>query len=150
MSGSTATPLLIFVPILICVWSSAQQGPRIWPSQPIPAVVNVFYARESTGNHAHPTEFGKLAKIEMAAWAADMTTTQIGLLRGQGELNPIFGRHPSSARLWATSIPLEGIFLYACHRESLEHPHGKVWKVAARISIGLHAAATVNNLIALR
>jgi hypothetical protein len=137
--------LLILIPV-----SSSAQEHGLWPTQPISAVVNAFHSHESIANHAHPTEFGKLARIEMAAWAADMTTTQIGLLRGHGELNPIFGQHPTSVRLWATSIPLQGLFLYACHRESQAHPGGKFWKAATRVSIGLHAAATVNNIVALR
>jgi hypothetical protein len=145
MSGSSAILLLILLLILISVSSSAQG-----PTQPTPAVVDAFHSHDRVVNHAHPTEFSMLAKINIAAWAADMTTTQIGLQHGFGELNPIFGHHPSSARLWVTTIPLEGLFLYACHRDSQEHPRAKFWKVAARISIGLHAAATVNNLMALR
>lgn len=151
MSGSCDTSLspIVFLLILLSASSSAQEGP-LWPTPPTPAGVDRFQSHESAGRHGQRTEFRKLAWIGLAAWAADTTSTQIGLLRGLNESNPIFGQHPSPARLWATSISIEGFSLYTCHRESQEHPRGRFWKAAARLSIALHAAATANNVIALR
>ena len=88
--------------------------------------------------------------MNTTAWAADMATTQTGLLDGATELNPLYGHHPSPARLWTTSAALQGVFLYACHRESQRHPRGRFWKTMMAVSTGLHAGAAVNNVVMIR
>jgi hypothetical protein len=95
--------------------------------------------------------FERLAILGTTAWAADTATTEIGLSTTRArELNPILGSHPSPARLWGTAISLQGFFLYACHQESEEHPRGRFWRVAMKISVGVHTFGAVNNLLVIR
>ena len=94
-------------------------------------------------------QFKTLAMVDTLAWSADIATTQAALLSGATELNPIFGRHPSPSRLWTTAILEQSIFLYACHRDSNQHPRGRFWKAIMKVSSAAHAGAAVNNVVAL-
>lgn len=93
--------------------------------------------------------FKNLLILDTAAWAADTATTQAGILKGATEINPIFGPHPSPARLWGTSAALQGIFLYSCYLDRRAHPQGRFWKTMMKISSAAHAGAAVNNAVVL-
>jgi hypothetical protein len=148
MAGMLRATIAVILALLICP-AAAQSRP-----QPVPAASGLRFRSERQVSFTTPqptphTGFEQLAIFGTLAWAADVATTQIGLAQGGSELNSLFGRHPSPARLWITASSVQGIFLYACHKESREHPHGRFWRVAAKISIGVHGGAAVNNLLAL-
>jgi hypothetical protein len=107
-------------------------------------------AQPASASRPRPNPFKTFLVVNTSAWAADMATTQTGLLRGATELNPIYGSNPSPARLWGTSAALQGAFLYACHRDSQRHPQGKFWKTMMTVSTALHAAAATNNVVMIR
>jgi hypothetical protein len=103
--------------------------------------------RISTPPRGH-TGFVRLAIWSTAALSADMATTEIALATTRGaEFNPVFGRRPSPERLWGTAVPVQAIFLYACRGDSLEHPRGRFWRVAMKLSVGVHTAAAASNLL---
>jgi hypothetical protein len=79
-----------------------------------------------------------------------VATTEAALATGRArEINPIFGGHPSPARLWGTVIPLQAIFLRSCLQDSRERPRARLWRIALKVSIGAHSLAAVNNLLVI-
>jgi hypothetical protein len=152
-----AIATFVLIPAALILQVAAQSMPR--PTPPVPALSapSLFRADRNWSNRRTPTrtrqhnDFQRLAIWSTAAWVADAATTEIGLATTRAsEVNPVFGRHPSPARLWGTAIPLQGIFLYACHQDSHEHPRGRFWRIAMKVSIGLHTFGAVNNLMVIR
>jgi hypothetical protein len=139
----------VLIPAVLILRVAAQSAPP--PPAPALSTSPFFRANRNLNEHRTParhSRFERLAIWSTMAWAADTGTTEIGLATARtSELNPILGSHPSPARLWGTSIALQSIFLYSCHQESQEHPRGRFWRIAMKVSIGVHSAATVNNLL---
>jgi len=154
LRAAIATSVLI--PAALILQVTAQSTPR--PTAPTPALsapsllgAPSWASGRPRARTPHRTDFKSLAIWSTSAWAADVATTEIGLTTaGASEINPIFGRRPSPVRLWGTAVPLQGIFLWACYRDSHEHPRGRFWRIAMRVNLGLHTFGAVNNLLAVR
>jgi hypothetical protein len=151
----TTVVILALIPAALVLQAAAQSPSTRVPPVPALSSPSLFHEdhtwdvrRAQTPTHKH-TGFEKLAVLSTMAWGADMVSTEIGVAGGASELNPIFGRHPSPARLWGTSVPVQSLFLYACHRDSEEHPQGRFWRIAMKVSIGVHTFGAANNLLAI-
>lgn len=84
------------------------------------------------------------------ALVADLETTLRGV-QGQAnrtELNPLFGAHPTRARLYGIAVPLNVLSLYVSYHYKKVEPGGKLWKLGPGISIAVHTAAAINNFVA--
>jgi hypothetical protein len=107
---------------------------------------------KSTGKRGHTLDrnFILLHAISAAALVADLETTVRGV-QGQvngAELNPVFGAHPTRARLYGIAVPLNVLSFYVSYHYKKVEPGGRLWKLGPGISIAVHTAATINNLIA--
>ncbi len=100
--------------------------------------------------HTVDRNFILLHTFSALALVADLETTAHGLGgQAQGtELNPVFGAHPSRARLYSIAVPLDVLSLYVSYRYKRAEPGRSLWKLAPGVSIAAHTAAVVNNLIA--
>jgi hypothetical protein len=100
--------------------------------------------------HTLDRNFILLHAVSAAALVADLETTVRGV-QGQAngaELNPLFGPHPTRARLYGVAVPLNVLsFCVSYHYKKIE-PGGGLWKLGPGISIAVHAAAAINNLVA--
>src|ERR1700692_2894891 len=107
---------------------------------------------DGRNNHGNPrTVDGKfilLQAVSAAALVADVETTVRDRHRSNSvELNPLFGQHPTRARLYSINVPLNVLSLYVSYRYKKKEPNGKAWKVGPALFIAVHTAAAINNLI---
>jgi hypothetical protein len=93
-------------------------------------------------------KFILLQTLSAAALVADVETTMRDL-GGQraSELNPLFGQHPTRARLYGINVPLNVLSFYVSYHFKKTEPSRSLWKVGPALSLAVHATATINNLI---
>jgi hypothetical protein len=93
-------------------------------------------------------KFILLQTLSAAALVADVETTMRDL-GGQraSELNPLFGQHPTRARLYGINVPLNVLSFYVSYHFKKTDPSRSLWKVGPALSLAVHATATINNLI---
>jgi hypothetical protein len=102
------------------------------------------------GGRTLDRHFILLNTLSAVALVADLETTVRGV-EGQAkgaELNPLFGSHPTRARLYGIAVPLNIFSLYVSYHYKKIEPRGSIWKLGPGVSIGVHTAAAINNLIA--
>jgi hypothetical protein len=112
---------------------------------------STFLMEKNTNQHWHTMdrEFIVLQTFSWTAVFADLWTTQHGLAVNPTahELNPLFGKHPSRARLYGIGIPLSAIPSYLSYKEKKLAPRRGIWKINPRLSIIVHSLAAVDNLM---
>ena len=94
-------------------------------------------------------EFILLHSLSAVALVADLETTA-HLFTGQPkatELNPLFGKHPTRARLYGIAVPLDALSFYMSYRAKKAQPKRSLWRITPGVSIAVHSAAAINNLI---
>ena len=97
------------------------------------------------------SKFILLNALSTLALVADLETTAHDLEGAKSaELNPLFGQHPSRARLYGVSVPLNVISFYVSYHYKKSQPSRSLWKFGPALSIAVHTAATINNLIVAR
>jgi len=108
--------------------------------------------RKRNGNpRVVDSKFILLNTLSTLAMVADLETTAHDLEGAKSaELNPLFGQHPSRARLYGVSVPLNVISFYVSYHYKRSQPSRSLWKVGPALSIAVHTAATINNLIVAR
>jgi len=99
--------------------------------------------------HTLDTKFILLQALSTVALFADIQTTTHALAAQPKaiELNPLFGKHPTPARVYGTAVPLHAFAFYQSYRAKKLAPRRNVWKFAPKLSIAVHTAAAINNLI---
>ena len=104
------------------------------------------------GWHTLDRKFFLLNAFSTVALLADLETTARGLAAQPKavELNPLLGKHPSTARLYGTGLSINALLIYQSYHFKKLGPRRKVWTIAPKISIVVHTAAAINNLIATR
>lgn len=99
--------------------------------------------------HTFDRQFILLHTLSTVALVADLETTAYDL-GGQSkfaELNPLFGQHPTRARLYGIAVPLNALSFYVSYRYKKSAPGRSLWKLGPGLLIAVHTAATVNNLL---
>jgi len=90
----------------------------------------------------------------IGACVLDVESSQYALRRGSAEANPVFGRHPSRARMYSVMLPINslGNFLLYLNKKTqmqnaaLGSPRSRLsWKITALVSPALHVGAAVHN-----
>jgi hypothetical protein len=101
------------------------------------------------GWHTVDREFILLQTFSTLAFVADTVTTIHGLqVQPQAtEINPLFGTHPTPARIYSIGVPLHVLNILLSYHAKKVAPRRNVWKFAPRLSIGIHTAAAINNLV---
>jgi hypothetical protein len=95
-------------------------------------------------------QFLLLHTLSAVALVADLEST-VRSLQGQtkaAELNPLFGAHPTRARLYGVAVPLNALSFYLSYRYKKREPGRGLWKVGPGLTIAVHTAAVINNLAA--
>ncbi len=103
----------------------------------------------NTGSRTLDRKFILLHSLSTGTLFADLETT-VHALAGQAkatELNGLFGAHPTRARLYGIALPLDAVSFYLSYRSKKAEPRRNVWKVPPALSIAVHTAAAINNLI---
>jgi hypothetical protein len=101
--------------------------------------------------HTLDRKFVLLQTFNAGAFAADMGTTVAALRNSKAiEINPLFGQHPSTARVIGEGTAIHILLVAYDFRIKKISPRRNVWKTAARFSIMGHTAATFSNLIQMR
>ena len=93
-------------------------------------------------------KFILLQAVSAVALVADVETT-VRDLQGSNsiEINPLFGQHPTRARLYSINVPLDLLSFYVSYRYKKRDPNSKAWKVGPALFIAVHTAAAINNLV---
>mgnify|MGYP001562935864 CR=1 FL=1 len=92
------------------------------------------------------TDFIALHSISAAMTVADLETTRACLRISPRcyEANPIFGKHPSTARLYGTTIPIQaGTVLLSAW---IKKQDSGWWRLTPMLNIGLRSFAVTVNL----
>jgi hypothetical protein len=99
--------------------------------------------------HTLDTKFILLQTLSTVALLLDLETTAQAFEQQPKatELNPLFGAHPTRARLYGIAVPLSAFSFYLSYHYKKMEPSRSVWKVAPGLSIAIHTAAAINNLI---
>ncbi len=95
-------------------------------------------------------KFILLHALSTVALVADLETT-VRSFEGQAkatEVNPLFGAHPTRARLYGIAVPLNALSFYLSYHYKKVEPGRSIWKVGPGLTIAVHTAAVINNLIA--
>jgi hypothetical protein len=102
------------------------------------------------GWHTLDRKFFLLNALSTVALLADLETTARGLAAQPKamELNPLFGKHPSTARLYGTGLSINMLLIYQSYHFKKLGPRRNVWTIGPKVSIVVHTAAAINNLIA--
>lgn len=100
--------------------------------------------------HTLDREFIRYSVLSVVATAADVATTARALENNNTrELDPLYGGHPTRARLYGITVPLQAFLLYTSYYDKRIAPRRTTWKTLLKISIIAHTAAATNNLIVL-
>jgi hypothetical protein len=94
-------------------------------------------------------KFILLQSLSTLALLADVETTvhAIAVQPRATELNPLFGAHPTRARLYGIAVPLNALSFYLSYRAKKTEPKRNWWIIGPGVSIAVHSAAAINNLI---
>jgi hypothetical protein len=99
--------------------------------------------------HTLDSKFVLLNTLSAVAVLADIETTARVLEKQPKafELNPLFGKHPTRARLYGIAVPLNAFSFYLSYQAKRIAPRRSVWAAGPKVSIVVHTAAAINNLI---
>jgi hypothetical protein len=61
------------------------------------------------------------------------------------DINPLFGNHPSRARLYGISMGVLGAQIFSSYSLRRAHPHSKLWMAPLVVGIGVHSVAASLN-----
>jgi hypothetical protein len=95
-------------------------------------------------------KFILLQSLSTVALLADIETTAhaVAAQPRATELNPLFGAHPTRARLYGISVPLNALSFFLSYRAKKAEPKRRLWIIGPGVSIAVHSSAAINNLIA--
>jgi len=102
--------------------------------------------------HTLDANFIFFQALSTAALIADSETTLRGLKQNPNatELNPLFGKHPTPARLYGIAVPLQVFNVAFSYHLKKVAPRRSEWKFIPKLSIAVHSIAAVNNLVVTR
>jgi hypothetical protein len=102
--------------------------------------------------HTLDSKFITLQALSTMALIADAETTLRGLKQNPEatELNPLFGRHPTPARLFGIAVPLQVFNICFSYHLKKIAPRRSDWKFVPKLSITVHSIAAANNLAVTR
>jgi hypothetical protein len=95
-------------------------------------------------------KFILLQTFSTAALVADLETTAHVFAGRQPkaiELDPLFGQHPTRVRLYGIGVPLDAFIFYMSYHAKKVAPNRRLWELGPGLSIAVHSAAAINNLI---
>lgn len=95
-------------------------------------------------------QFILLNALSTVSLIADVETTihAVGGENKANEVNPLFGAHPTRARLYGITLPLNALSLYLSYHAKKTMPKRRIWEIGPGLSIAVHTGAATNNLIA--
>ncbi|MFY9910425.1 MAG: hypothetical protein WCF22_22875 [Candidatus Sulfotelmatobacter sp.] len=116
------------------------------------AAVPVFEQPVNSSWNTMDRQFILLNVLSTAALVADVETTihAVGGETKANELNPVFGAHPTRARLYGITLPLNALSFYLSYHAKKTMPTRSIWKISPGVSVAAHTAAAINNLIVAR
>ncbi len=100
----------------------------------------------TTPQHSVWTMQNKISEtLKWAALIADIETTAHALEAGCREANPMFGDHPSRAKMYGVMVPVTALHSFVGYRLAKHNPKSKFWKVGNFIGAGGHGVAAIHN-----
>lgn len=91
-----------------------------------------------------------LQSLSTLAMVADIESTAHALegKSGAAELNPLFGQHPTRARMYGIGAPVNALTLFLSYRAKKIAPTRRLWELAPALTMAIHAGAAANNILA--
>jgi hypothetical protein len=145
-TAPTPVPDLPEAPSAIGGSSNSDDAP---PMTGMHFVATTVEGRSYNGNpRTLDSRFILLQALSAVALVTDVETTVRDLQGSKSvELNPLFGQHPTRARLYGINVPLNLLSFYVSYRYKKREPQGRAWKVGPALFIAVHTAAAINNLV---
>jgi hypothetical protein len=102
--------------------------------------------------HTLDRKFILFSVFSTAATIADVETTARGIESNPNatELDPLFGKHPTRARLYGISIPTNSFLIYWSYHFKKIAPRRNAWEGVLKVPIVVHTLAAVNNVVMQR
>jgi hypothetical protein len=94
-------------------------------------------------------QFILLNALSTVALVADVEATihAVGGETKANEVNPVFGAHPTRARLYGITLPLNALSFYLSYHAKKTMPKRRIWEIGPGLSIAVHTGAAINNLV---
>ncbi len=107
-------------------------------------------AEVDNGHRVLDRKFIVFHSLNTLAMVADIESTAHALAGKSGavELNPLFGPHPTRARMYGIGVPVNAFTLFLSHRAKKIAPRRRLWELAPAMTMAIHAGAVTNNLVA--
>jgi hypothetical protein len=130
---------------------SSADGRRDFTVTPVVSPTLAAGRNSTPSGRTMDREFVLLHTLSTVALIADLETTARGFEAQPKatELNPMFGARPTRARLYGIAVPLNALSLYLSYHYKKVEPRRNSWKIGPGVSIAIHTAAVINNLIAV-
>jgi hypothetical protein len=94
-------------------------------------------------------KFVLFQSLNTLAMVADIESTAHALDgKSVVELNPLFGQHPTRARMYGFGIPVDAFTFFLSYRTKKVAPRRRLWELAPAMTIAIHTAAATNNIVA--
>jgi hypothetical protein len=97
--------------------------------------------------HVIDRTFILLSGLFVGTVVADAESTKFALDHGGRELNPIFGAHPSRARMYGTTMPIAAWVIYWAYGAKKHAPRYKAWMFPPLFGAVVHGGAAASNAI---
>lgn len=127
-----------------CSGDNTTRTPQIAASAPqLPVVLPSSTARTIDRKFILLQTFSTLALVSDLESTAHVVA---GRQPQASEVDPLFGKHPTRARLYGIGVPLDAFVIYMSYHAKKVAPKRKLWEIGPALSIAIHSAATINNL----
>ncbi len=104
----------------------------------------------NSGRRIIDRRFILLQTFSALALVADLESTAhifAGRQPQATELDPLFGKRPTRARLYGIGVPLDAFVVYMSYYAKKVAPKRKLWEIGPGLSIAVHSGAAINNLV---
>ena len=151
MKAAASLLLLLFVLTLAGLAEEAPSGPApqsAMLSAAVPALVQPIVVVPKISKPPSTRKFWALTAFSAAMTVADIELTQncLATVRGCYETDPLYGTHPSRARMYAINVPINAVVTYVSYKALTGKRLSKLWTWPQLALTATHFGGVVTNI----
>ena len=151
MKAATSVLLLLFVLTLAGLAEEVPSAPApqsAMLSAVVPALVQPIVVVPKTSKPTNTKKFWALTAFSAAMTVADIELTQncLATVRGCYETDPLYGTHPSRARMYAINVPINAAVTYISYKAFTGKKLSRFWTWPQLALAGTHLGGVVTNI----
>lgn len=154
MNRMKAAASIIALSLVLTLTSFAEEVPSAPARQSamlsaaVPALVQPIVVVPSKPRPTSTKKFWALTAFSAAMTVADIELTQncLATVRGCYETDPIYGTHPSRARMYAINVPVNAAVSYLSYKTMRGKRLSKMWAWPQLALTGTHFGGVVTNI----